>query len=85
MEIRNINGDLMKKIRVYKRNYDLAPGTFWDPEGFLATRPWTCSGTPEDSRSSCYETWEDAMAWATMSSERRIAQLEYDAKFEMGQ
>lgn len=74
------------KTRVYKRKVVAMPGeTVFDSAGYSSDRPWMCSGVPEDSRETCYRTWEDAMEWATMPSEKRIEQLEYDAKFEMGQ
>jgi len=68
-----------ERITVRKRR----PG---EPDrGFATYRPWMCSGVPEDSRETCYKSWDDAMEWATMSHEKRVEQLEYDAQFEMGQ
>jgi hypothetical protein len=74
------------KPRVYKRDVSgLAETEWFDKDGFVKTRPWTCTGVPEDTRKTCYKTWEDAIEWATMSSEKRIERIEYDAQFEMGQ
>lgn len=74
------------KTRVYKRNaLDVEGEKVFDSMGYSKDRPWMCSGVPEDKRETCYKTWEDAMKWATMSSEKRIERLKYEAQFEMGQ
>jgi hypothetical protein len=81
-----LNKIKLGKPRVYKRDVSgLAETEWFDKDGFVKTRPWTCTGVPEDTRKTCYKTWEDAMEWATMSSEKRIERIEYDAQFEMGQ
>lgn len=67
----------MGKIRVYKKVGD-------GIDGFAANRLWRVSGVPEDSRTTCYPTWDEAMAWATMPSEEKIAQLNREAIMDGG-
>lgn len=63
-------------IRVYRR----APH---DRRGFADSRPWNVSGVPEDmGRESCYETWEDAMAWANTPPEERARIINDELKME---
>lgn len=72
-----------QRIRVYKRN-EPDDGHVFDSHGFLRSRPWTVGPTPEDARETCYETWEEAMHWATMPSKKRIEIIEIDALMEGG-
>ena len=62
-------------IRVYRRK----PG---DRRGFPDHRPWNVAGIPEDPRETCYETWADAMAWATAPTEERARVIDEDNKLE---
>lgn len=70
----------MSKIRVYKNGYQIDDGH----KGFAKGRLWRVSGVPEDSRTTCYPTWGEAMEWATMPPEKKIAQLDREATEEGG-
>jgi hypothetical protein len=67
------------KIRVYKRD-PKAP----NPMGWSPDRLWMVGPTPEDSRETCYATWEQAMRWATMPSERRAEIIEIENLLDGG-
>lgn len=71
--------DEIPKIRVYKRRPDDP-----NPEGFRADRPWVVAGIPEDSRKTCYPTWEDAMGWACLPSNVRAEIIEIGELMEGG-
>lgn len=75
----------VKKIKVYKRPLEPDNGNIFDSSGFLKIRLWVCTGVPEDSRTTCHASWKDAMRWATMCHEERVAAINKEAEFEMGQ
>lgn len=72
-------GPDLPKIRVYKRD-PKAP----NPLGFSPDRPWMVADIPEDSRETCYPTWEEAMHWATMPHEKRAQIIEIENLMEGG-
>jgi len=61
-----------ERVRVYLRRHP-------------SKRPWVVGPTPEDPRETYWPTWDEAMEWATMPGPRRRAQVEYEARYEMGQ
>lgn len=67
------------KIRVYKRKPDDPNPYYFSPD-----RPWMVSATPEDSRETCYPTWEEAMNWATMPGQKRAEIIEIENLMEGG-
>lgn len=68
---------MAKRTRVYKRR----PG---DTRGFAEYRPWMVADIPEDTRETCYPTWEQAMEWATAPSVYREEVLEEEARMDGG-
>lgn len=75
---------MSNRIRVYKRD-DSGPGgdDVFSPSGYLWERPWMVGPTPEDSRKTCWPTWDRAMLWAT-DTEYRRAWLDQEALEDEG-
>lgn len=64
-------------IRVYKRKLG-------DKRGYATYRRWNVGPTPEDSRETCWPSWVEAMAWATLPTDERRKQIELDNKMDGG-
>lgn len=71
------NDGSVPRVWVYKRDAE-------DTRSYSPDRPWMVGDIPEDPRETCYETWADAMAWATMPTEEREAWIVEDARTDGG-